>query len=430
ARDRELDRTVAIKILPPEVGCDAEFQERFRQEATTLANLNHPNIVTLQGAGEREGYFFFVMEFIEGTDLSHLLLRELQLPVERSVDIASQLCDALEYSHEQGVVHRDIKPANILLDEAGRVKVADFGLAKILQVEEQFLPALTRTRSSMGTVQYMAPEQAAGATQLDHRVDVYAIGAVVYEMLTGVVPAGAFDRPSEKVPGLNRSYDDVILRALSSEPERRFQSVAEVRSALIGASTSRKYFRQRWLRRASMAALVCLSVGAGVAGYAWLNQDEPVPAETVSPPVAEVPPEPLKPLISTDGVASLIDRIRAPAKTMVPLAGLPTPDEPATLVGYGPGIPQVDGDVALAFAISRDPGRFSASISPDGALVVWGEMRVPEGSIETTAIAAGARHLVVLHRDGRVSTLGAAEPGTETSGVVAVDASIGASWAL
>ena len=94
------------------------------------------------------------MEFIEGTDLSHLLLRELQLPAERSVDIAAQLCDALEYSHDQGVVHRDIKPANILLDEAGRVKVADFGLAKILQAEEQFLPALTRTRSSMGTVQY------------------------------------------------------------------------------------------------------------------------------------------------------------------------------------------------------------------------------------------------------------------------------------
>jgi len=429
ARDRELDRVIAIKILPPEVGCDAEFQERFRQEATTLANLNHPNIVTLHGAGEREGYFYFVMEFIEGTDLSHLLLREQQLPAERSVDIAAQLCDALEYSHDQGVVHRDIKPANILLDEAGRVKVADFGLAKILQVEEQFLPALTRTRSSMGTVQYMAPEQAAGATQLDHRVDVYAIGAVMYEMLTGFVPAGAFDRPSEKVPGLNRSFDDVILRALSSEPERRFQSVADVRSGLVGASTSRKYFRQKWLRRVSMAALVCLSVGAGVAGYAWLNEEEPAPPVQAEPAVAAAS-QPAKPLISTDGVASLIDRIRAPAKTMVPLARLPTPDEPAMLVGYGPGIPQVDGEEALAFAISREPGQFSAAISPEGTVQVWGEMSVPNDFPEATAIAAGARHLVVLHGDGSVSTLGGDGSGENASGVIAVDASMETSWAL
>lgn len=429
ARDRELDRPVAIKILPPEVARDLEFQERFRQEASTLANLNHPNIVTLHGAGEREGYFFFVMEFIEGMDLAHLLMREERLPVANAVDIGAQLCDALDYSHGQGIVHRDIKPANILIDAAGRVKVADFGLAKILDGDGQPLPALTRTHSSMGTIQYMAPEQAAGATHLDHRVDIYAIGAVMYEVLTGAVPAGVFDRPSEKVPGLNRSFDDVILCAMSSEPERRFQSVAEVKSGLIGASTSRKYFCQTWLRRAAMVALVGLSMSAGFAAYSWLNPDGPA-APLAAPPPLPAAPAPAKPLISTDGVASLIDRIRAPAKTMVPLAPLPTADVPATLVGYGPGIPKVDGEEVLAFAISREPGRFSAAVSPRGKLLAWGEVSVPTDLPAAAAIAAGARHLVVLHRDGSVSTLGAGGSGEKLSRVVAIDASMNASWAL
>lgn len=432
ARERELDRTVAIKILPPEADSGGEFRERFRLEAAALAKLNHPHIVTLHRAGEREGYYYFVMEFIEGTDLAQLLLRETQLPVEQTVEIAEQLCRALEYSHQQGVVHRDIKPANILIDSNGEVKVADFGLAKILQGENNFVPDLTRTRSSMGTVHYMAPEQASGAAVVDHRADIYAIGAVIYETLTGVVPTGAFDPPSELVPKLNRSFDDIVLRSMRSEPEQRFQDVSVLREELVQAMTSRKYARRKWLRRAALATVVLTSIAVGIAGYALLNPKQPEPAATVPTPAEPTPtpsPEPPKPAFA-DRVSGFIERLRTPPKSTISLASLPTPTEPSTLVGFGSNLPRIDGRLSLGFALSREPGRFSASISPEGELEVWGELDVPSPLTQVKGLAAGGRHLLALHNDGTVTTLGLTAPPVTLERVVAVGAGMHSSWAL
>lgn len=227
ARHKQLNRVVAIKILPPPFGKDDGLTARFLREAQALASLNHPNIVTVHDFGETEGLCYFVMEFIDGTDLKRVIETKALTPA-RALAIVPQICDALQFAHDEGVVHRDIKPGNILLDKKGRVKVADFGLAKIVRAEN-LDPHLTLSGQTLGTPVYMAPEQREHPLDVDHRADIYSLGVVFYEMLTGEVPVGRFQLPSEKVQ-VDVRLDEVVLRSLEIQPERRYQHVSEVKT--------------------------------------------------------------------------------------------------------------------------------------------------------------------------------------------------------
>jgi serine/threonine protein kinase len=240
ARQPRLDRLVALKVLPPEAGRDPAFAERFAREARALAKLSHPGIVTVYDFGESDGRFYLLMEFVDGVNLRHLL-REGRLKPEEALQIVPQLCEALQYAHEQGVVHRDIKPENILLDKKGHVKIADFGLAKLLGPKAAD-SALTGSQQVMGTPHYMAPEQLERPLAVDHRADIYSLGVVFYELLTGELPLGRFAPPSHKVQ-VDVRLDEVVLRALAKEPERRYQHVSDVqeevetiRASILGSA--------------------------------------------------------------------------------------------------------------------------------------------------------------------------------------------------
>jgi serine/threonine protein kinase len=240
ARQRELDRIVALKILPPDVGQDAAFAERFMREAGALAKLNHPGIVTLYEFGRAEGLYFFLMEYVDGLNLRRLLAGS-RVSAREALAIVPQICDALQYAHDQGIVHRDIKPENILLDRRGRVKVADFGLAKIIGNQNEGEPsggesapassALSDASKLMGTPQYMSPEQISAPGEVDHRADIYALGVVFYQMLTGELPGKPIEAPSSKVQ-IDVRLDEVVLRALAQKPELRYQQASLLKTQI------------------------------------------------------------------------------------------------------------------------------------------------------------------------------------------------------
>jgi tetratricopeptide (TPR) repeat protein len=231
ARQLELDRPVAIKILPVEIGWNTAQTERFRREARTLARLQHPSIVTVFDFGSTsDGHLYFVMEFVDGEDLARRMERG-SLPLGESLDVLGRVCEALEYAHRENVVHRDIKPSNILLGPGGVVKVVDFGLA--LLATDESSQRLTRSSTALGTFEYSAPEQISGGSA-DHRADIYSVGVLAYELLTGSLPRGVFDRPSQK-GAFDPAFDPVILRALQGEPDRRYGRVAEFQADLIAA---------------------------------------------------------------------------------------------------------------------------------------------------------------------------------------------------
>ena len=234
ARQIRLDRLVALKILPPELGRDPAFAERFAREARALARLTHPRIVGVHDFGESGGLFYLVMEFVDGVNLRGLLRRG-RLEPEEALRIIPQVCEALQYAHEEGVVHRDIKPENILLDRRGNVKIADFGLAKLLGSMATD-SALTGSRQVVGTLRYMAPEQMERPLAVDHRADIYSLGVVFYEMLTGELPMGRFAPPSKKA-AVDVRLDEVVFRALEKEPERRYQHVSEVKTEVESLSS-------------------------------------------------------------------------------------------------------------------------------------------------------------------------------------------------
>jgi uncharacterized protein (TIGR03067 family) len=227
ARQPRLDRFVALKILPAEAGRDPAFAERFAREARALAKLTHPGIIAVYDFGESDGRFYLLMEFVDGVNLRRLL-RERRLKPEEALQIVPQICQALQYAHDQGVIHRDIKPENILLDKQGHVKIADFGLAKLLGSKAAD-SALTGSQQVMGTPHYMAPEQMERPLAVDHRADIYSLGVVFYEMLTGELPLGRFAPPSQKVQ-VDVRLDEVVLRALEREPERRYQHASDVKA--------------------------------------------------------------------------------------------------------------------------------------------------------------------------------------------------------
>jgi serine/threonine protein kinase len=232
ARQKKLDRLVAVKVLPPEVARDPAFAERFTREARSLARLSHPQIVTVHDFGDADGLYYFTMEYVDGRNLRDLM-QEGPLAPAQARSIMLQICDALQYAHDEGLVHRDIKPENILLDRKGRVKIADFGLAKLVGLTPAYL-TLTGAHEMMGTLLYMAPEQMKQAHSVDHRADLYSLGVVLYEMVTGELPLGRFAPPSRK-SGVDERLDEVVLRALAREPAERYQDAAALKQDVEAA---------------------------------------------------------------------------------------------------------------------------------------------------------------------------------------------------
>ncbi|HXR05707.1 MAG TPA: serine/threonine-protein kinase, partial [Candidatus Acidoferrum sp.] len=235
ARQKTLNRFVALKLLAPERVREAKFAERFTREAQALAALNHPNIVTIHDFGQAGGFYFLLMEFVDGVNLRQLL-RTRKFTPEEALAIVPPLCDALQFAHDRGIVHRDIKPENLLLDKDGRVKVADFGIAKMLggvgrAPDMSGLPAVPEnaTQSTAGTPGYSAPEQTTDPQRVDSRADIYSLGVVFYEMLTGELPGPRLEPPSRKVH-IDVRLDEVVLRALEKNPDLRYQQVSEVKT--------------------------------------------------------------------------------------------------------------------------------------------------------------------------------------------------------
>jgi serine/threonine protein kinase len=236
ARQKSLNRLVALKLLAPERVNDTKFAERFAREAQALAALNHPNIVTIHDFGQAGGFYFLLMEFVDGLNLRQLL-RTRKFTPEEALAIVPPLCDALQFAHDRGIVHRDIKPENLLLDKSGRVKVADFGIARMLGTVngggftgESAAPE-NATQAALGTPVYSAPEQKTDPQRVDSRADIYSLGVVFYELLTGELPGKRIEPPSRKVQ-IDVRLDEIVLRALEKKPELRYQQVSEVKTML------------------------------------------------------------------------------------------------------------------------------------------------------------------------------------------------------
>ena len=274
ARQKELGRLVALKLLPPERVADPQFAERFRREAQALASLAHPNIVAIHDFGQTNGLFYLLMEYVDGVNLRQAMTAGRFTP-DQALAIVPPVCEALQFAHEHGVVHRDIKPENLLLDKRGQVKIADFGIAKMLG-QDALSRELTESQPA-GTPQYMAPEQRqSGLT--DHRADIYSLGVVLYEMLTGELPTGPLQPPSRRIQ-VDVHIDEIVLRALEASPEMRFGTAAEFRTS-VEALTQREAIRpasEDSVHRFSALALwgaawaaICL-IGAPFFDMAWFG---------------------------------------------------------------------------------------------------------------------------------------------------------------
>lgn len=267
ATQRSLNRTVAVKLLP-QVHRDKEsFAERFKREAHALAQLNHPHIVAVYDFGETpDGQMYYAMEYVSGMDLQHLLKRSSPEP-RQILRIISQVCEALQFAHERGIVHRDVKPANILIDERGNVKVADFGLAKVVG------PAsadYTATGSTLGTPDYIAPEAMREAGKVDHRADIYSLGVMIYELLTGYVPKGVWEPPSIR-SGADRRVDALVSKAMQNDPDKRYQNVSDMtqllEKLLLSADEWKNYRRPMRREAADAPAVGKVSTGAETVNY-------------------------------------------------------------------------------------------------------------------------------------------------------------------
>ncbi len=251
AEDQELGRSVALKLLDDRHASDEQFVERFRREAQSAAGLNHPNIVSIFDRGHAEGTYYIAMEYLDGRTLKELLVKNGPTPIPIAIDYARQILGALAFAHRNGIVHRDIKPHNIVVGGDGRLKVTDFGIAR------SGASQMTEVGSIVGTAQYLSPEQARGAP-VDPRSDLYSLGVVLYEMLTGAVPftgdtpveiamkhlSQVPKPPSELRPDIPHDLDAVVTRALAKDPDQRYGSAEEMDADLArvarGVSVSRE----------------------------------------------------------------------------------------------------------------------------------------------------------------------------------------------
>jgi tRNA A-37 threonylcarbamoyl transferase component Bud32 len=232
ARQEHLGRTVALKLVTEELARNPEFVERFRREARVMSALQHPNIVAVHEFGFEGSVPYLVMELVEGENLRSLM-RERRLAPQKALRIVPQVCEALEFAHARGVVHRDIKPENLLVTADGTVKITDFGLARSTEGEQ----GLTRSDAVMGTPHYMAPEQVENPKSVDHRADIYSLGVVIYEMLTGELPLGKFEAPSRRAE-VAQELDGIVLKALEKQPAERWQRAGELQRAVSGVGAT------------------------------------------------------------------------------------------------------------------------------------------------------------------------------------------------
>jgi tRNA A-37 threonylcarbamoyl transferase component Bud32 len=235
ARQPKLDRLVALKLLPSSLAeRDAAFAGRFEREGQLLARLHHPNIVAVHDSGRAGDFFYLLMEYVDGVNLRQAM-RSCRFTAAQALAIVPHICDALQFAHDEGVLHRDIKPENILLDGKGRVKLADFGIAKLLGDGAEEMPGLplegnlTQGGAVLGTPNYMAPEQRLSPADVDHRADIYSLGVVFYELLTGELPTGSLPVPSAK-SGADPRVDAIVQQALEQERTRRQHSAGEMKT--------------------------------------------------------------------------------------------------------------------------------------------------------------------------------------------------------
>lgn len=298
AHDLEFDLTVAIKVLPAELAASQLMFERFKREARTLAKLNHPGIVRLYDVGQSTaGHAFIVMEFVNGTDLHRVLHPQdsaiaTLLDTAMALKITIQVCEALQYAHEQGIAHRDIKPSNILITTgSGLAKLSDFGLARPLSPDHT---RLTATQVTLGTPSYMAPEQKRGEPG-DHRADIYSLGVTLFEMLTGKLPAG-FELPSRRRSDLDVRLDAIVARAMLEEPDRRYSQVSELHQAVEDVRTTPPRSARRIPVRSMLALLMVAGLTAAMVPL-WKLVSQPANKEVASIPPAV--PAPALPSLAT-----------------------------------------------------------------------------------------------------------------------------------
>jgi len=233
-RQRSLGREAALKVLSLDTEVDPAFGERFEREARLLASIEHPNIVSVYGAGKAGPHWYLLMELVDGVSLRQVIAARETDP-RAALAIVGQVCDALQAAHDRGVVHRDIKPENVIVTRKGQAKILDFGLAKLMHREPRTANTLTETGQVMGTVRYMAPEQWERPLSVDHRADIYSLGVVLYELLTGELPMGRFPLPSQKA-AVGASVDKIVLKTLEKEPAQRYQRASEVRADVTRAA--------------------------------------------------------------------------------------------------------------------------------------------------------------------------------------------------
>ncbi len=271
ARQESLNRDVAIKVLSSPTSEYISITDRFRREAQAIARLKHPNIVAIYDFGlTADGAPYYAMEFVEGVNLAQRIRHDSSLSLSSALELTRQVCDALDYAHNCGIVHRDIKPANILLDRFGNAKVADFGLVRVMDGDND---SRSRTMSGlvMGTPNYMAPEQAQDSASADHRADIFSVGVIFYEMLTGELPLGSFKKPSAHVPGLDAQVDRITQHALEPHREDRYQSAAHIRTDVekVLQRLPKSSTRQRLSARKKRADSGSPGLLARSGTYAW-----------------------------------------------------------------------------------------------------------------------------------------------------------------
>src|SRR2546422_3596248 len=284
AEDEVLGRRVAIKILNDRHAGDDQFVERFRREAKNAASLSHPNIVSIYDRGEAEGTYYIAMEYLDGRSLKELIVARGPAPIHLAVDYARQILAAIRFAHRHGIVHRDIKPHNVLVGPEGRLKVTDFGIAR------SGASQMTEVGSIIGTAQYLSPEQAQGSP-VDQTSDLYSVGVVLYELLTGEVPftgdtpleiamkhlSEVPKPPSELRPDVPADLDLVVLRALAKDPEDRYQTAEEMNADLA------RIQRGLGVSSETTDAATAVLAGAGISGAPTIIAPRPT---QVAPPQA------------------------------------------------------------------------------------------------------------------------------------------------
>ncbi|MCP4704533.1 MAG: protein kinase [candidate division Zixibacteria bacterium] len=234
ARQKSLDRDVAIKVLSHELSRDSDIVRRFDRESKTIAGLTHPNIVHIIDRGKIDDQYYFVMEYIDGTSFKEVLYSK-DFTVRQKLEMIVMILKGLDYAHKNGVIHRDVKPANILVDKQGNAMMADFGIAQILSKPEQ---EVTRSDVIMGTLAYMSPEQRVSSTNVDLTTDIFSTGVIIYEVLIGKRPMGRFKLPSEINPKIPQKFDEIITKCMAMSAKDRFQSAVELKDAILNQISS------------------------------------------------------------------------------------------------------------------------------------------------------------------------------------------------